>query len=84
MWYNIEINGVPYDEWRFTVPEWWKFQDVIVFLPMDGSARLKRGPKVVVKHLRETGQFATNVAGAHSEDYVDCDLPIYGLCFMWP
>ena len=77
---RIEINGVPHWEWRYTLLEWW-VGDPLSRLPLDGSARLKSGEKSQVAHLRATGKLVTNVAGATARDYVDCDLPIYGLCY---
>jgi len=75
---DIEIDGVPYDDWKYTTKEWW-MRDPLDSLPMNGSARLKSGVKMQVDYLRETGNLITNIAGARSEDYCDCDLPIYKL-----
>lgn len=82
---DIDVAGIPFSEWQYTVPGWWTLgRDVVCKLPFDGSARLRSGTRSQVEHLRETGKLATNMVGATSSDYVDCDLPITGLCYAAP
>lgn len=81
---DIIVAGVPFDEWKYMLPQWWTIRNPESYLPRDGSARLLHGTHEQISHLQETGHLITNMVGAHSSDYGDCDLPIYGLCFIAP
>lgn len=78
---RIEVAGMPLEEWRYTLPEWWcvSYHELLQRIPTDGSARLLGGPPCVVAHLRATGKLPVNVTSAEHEV---CDIAIRGVGFF--